>query len=308
MPSGRFEFYQLRCFVAVAEERNFRRAALRMNMTQPPLSRQIRQLEEALGVALFDRNNRSVQLTSAGESFLLSATELLERAEMAMLRARHAQRGEAGDVELAFVPSAGLLFIPQILRLAATRLPGVKIRPGEMMGYEIIEALSSGRLDFGLTRQPHRRHGLEMVRVVSEPFVLAVPADHPLAVAAAPQLSDLVDEKLVFYSADRGGHIRDMHTGLFASAGITPRIVQEVSQTHSVLALVDAGIGCALVPASAQAMKMENLTYRQIDLPPQFRSELFLAYGKKRRGTVHEAVTAVVVAALAVHNEYGGTA
>lgn len=302
MASGHFEFQQLRCFVAVAEELNFRRAAERLNMTQPPLSRQIRLLEHGIGLTLFDRTNRSVRLTSAGESFFASATELLERAEYAVLTARQAQRGEIGTVEMGFVPSAALEFIPRAVVAMRERLPGVTFSPTEMMSYEINEALLSGRLDCGLSRRPGGGD-LDSQRVVCEGFVLALPADHPLAAAETPTLADLDGLSFVGYSADRGGYLREVHRRLFATAGIAPRIHQEVSQTHTVLALVNRGVGAALVPASARAIQMRNLVFRDIDLPPRFSSDLYLSFGPKRRSLLHQRVKEVILDALA---EFGG--
>ncbi len=295
-----FEFFQLRCFVAVAEELNFRRAAERLNMTQPPLSRQIRLLEDRVGVKLFDRTNRRVRLTSAGEDFFANAIDILQRAEHAVLTARQAERGEIGSVAMGFVPSASLEFIPRIVGAIAAALPDVTFSPTEMMSYEIVEALRSGRLDIGLTRMAGRGDEITCRRAVSEPFVLAVPADHPLARQAEVTASDLDGAPFVAYSADRGGYLREVQSGLFASLGIAPRTMQEVSQTHSVLALVNRGIGVALVPASACAMRMDNLAYRPIDLPSRFRSDLYLAFGPKRRSSaIHQRVTTVILDELA---------
>jgi DNA-binding transcriptional LysR family regulator len=294
-----FELFQLRCFVAVAEELNFRRAAERLNMTQPPLSRQIRLLEDRVGVTLFERTNRRVRLTSAGEDFFANAVEILQRAEHAVLTARQAERGEIGTVAMGFVPSAALEFIPRIVGALATHLPGVTFTPTEMMSYEIVEALRSGRLDLGLTRMPGRGDEIVCRRVVSEPFVLAAPRDNALATQETVTIADLHDAPFVAYSAERGGYLREVHTGLFAAAGVAPRTIQEVSQTHTILALVNQGIGVALVPASSSALRMANLTYRQIELPAQFCSNLYLAFGPKRStSALHQRVTAAILEEL----------
>ena len=282
MARSGFEFHQLRCFVAVAEELNFRRAAERLNMTQPPLSRQIQLLEHAVGEALFERSNRAVRLTSAGESFLASAGDILQRAEHAAMMARQAARGEAGDVALGFVPSAAIDFVPRLVSEVRRTLPHVTVKPTEMMSYEINQALLSGRLDLGLTRTARRHAEIESTQMVNEPFVLAVPADHPLAQKAQPVLRDLDEMPFVGYSADRGGFLREMLGAVFASEGVTPQIVLEVSQTISVLALVNRGLGLALVPKSAQTVRMANLAYRDIDTPDQLRSTLYLTAGPKR--------------------------
>lgn len=299
MAGGKFELHQLRCFIAVAEELNFRRAAERLNMTQPPLSRQIRLLEEGTRLRLFDRSNRAVRLTPAGESLLVSAVDLLQRAEHAVLTARQAERGETGTVEMGFVPSAALEFLPRIVAALSATLPGVTFRPSEMMSYEILESLLSGRLDFGLTRMARNDLGIETQHVVSDSFVLVVPRGHPLASAESPSLSDLDGADYVGYSEERGGYLRVVTQRLFAVSGIAPRIVQEVSQSHSVLALVNGGIGVALVPSSSQIMHMDNLVFRQIDIPEGFASDLYLASGPRRRSPLHDKVREVIVRALA---------
>lgn len=299
MAKAGFELYQLRCFVAVAEELNFRRAAERLNMTQPPLSRQIQLLEHAIGETLLERTNRAVRLTPAGESFLASAGDLLQRAQHATLMARQSARGAAGDVALGFVPSAGIEFVPRVVGAVRQALPGVTFTPAEMMSYEINESLLSGRLDMGLTRTARRHAEIENTLVVNEPFVLAVPADHPLANVPTPRLRDIDGEPFIGYSADRGGFLRELHIAIFSGEGIEPDTVLEVSQTMSVLALVNHGLGVALVPQSARAVRMANLTYREIDTPGRFRSTLYLTAGPKRRDLpLYRRVREIVVEAL----------
>lgn len=303
MARDRFELYQLRCFVAVAEELNFRRAAERLNMTQPPLSRQIKLLEDGIGLTLFERSNRSVRLTSAGESFFSSATDILQRAEHAILMARQAERGELGSVAFGFVPSAALDFMPRIVEAIEERLPGVTLTPIEMMSYEIIEEQRSGRLDLGLTRMERPNPEIQRVRAVSEPFIMAIPGTHPLSRAENPTISDMDGEPLVSYSAERGGFLRETQRALFASFGVAPRIVREVSQSHAVLALVNRGAGLALVPSSARVLQMENVVYREVDLPRQFRSDLFLVYGRSRPSVLKDRVRELVLEVLAPFNQ-----
>ena len=157
-----FELQHLRAFVAVAEELNFRRAAVRLNMTQPPLSRQIGLLEHAVGARLLDRTNRSVRLTAAGRRFLSDAVEILTRAESAALFARQAARGESGTIILGFVPSAAIEVIPRIIARLRADMPGVQLTLREMMTFELIEGLLAGSLEIGLLRLPHRNTGLPL--------------------------------------------------------------------------------------------------------------------------------------------------
>jgi len=299
LASGKFEYHQLRCFVSVAEELNFRRAAERMNMTQPPLSRQIKLLEHGIGLTLLERSNKQVRLTSAGENFYDSAIEMLQRAEQSVLKARQAERGETGSIELGFVPSAALDFIPRIFIAMNQHLPGVKLIATEMMSYEIVEAQASGRLDLGLTRMEVPRSGIQRVKAVSEGFVLAVPAEHRLARAETPTMADLDGERFIGYSTDRGGFLRETHQSLFALAEVNPNIVLEFSQTHTVLAMVNRGLGVALVPGSSRVLQMANVCFRDIELPRRFRSDLYLVYRSTRRTKVQEKVRVLIMNTLA---------
>jgi len=295
---GAFEFFQLRCFVAVATELNFRRAAARMNMTQPPLSRQIKLLEHGVGVTLLDRDQSGVRLTPAGQTFLAAATELLQRAEAALLSARQAARGEAGAVVIGFVPSAAIEFIPRMVVALKAQLPDVSFTVTELMSYEIVEGLLSGQLDLGLTRANSTRGGIESVRVVNEPFVLAMPADHPLENGRDLTLADLDGVEMVGYSADRGGVLRDILKKAYTAAEVNPVIIQEVSQTHAVLSLVNGGLGAALVPRSAQGVHMANMVFAQIEMSDRYRSMLYLNSGPDRDSALDRRVREIVIDAL----------
>jgi DNA-binding transcriptional LysR family regulator len=302
MATGRFDFHQLRCFIAVAEELSFRRAAERMNTTQPTLSRQIQELEHSVGLTLFTRTNRSVRLTLAGQSFLRSATDLLERSEAAVLTARQAERGEVGAIALGFVPYAGLAFVPKIVEAINNALPNVTFEPTEMMGYEIMEALVSGRLDLGLSRATREAEGIENLRIVSEAFVLAIPRSHPFASRPKVDLKDLDRSPFIGYSIERGPYLQNVQFGLFASANIVPRVVQSVSQTTTILGLVNQGIAPALVPSLSRVVQMDNVVYRDIETPSRFHSTLYLSFARHRLTTLHRRVIDVIVQVLAPFN------
>lgn len=293
-----FEFFQLRCFVTVAEELNFTRAAQRLNMTQPPLSRQIRMLEEGLGLSLLDRNRRTVRLTAAGAMFRSAAIDLLERAEQAILTARQAERGEVGTITLGFVPSAALEFVPRIVTALKRELPEVRFTPIEMMSYEVAEALLSGGLDLGLTRTIGVSEEIESTRVVREPFVLALPKGHALDQPGPAKADVLNGLDFIGYSSERGGYLREIQSAIFGSAGVQPNLVQEVSQTQTLVSLVNAGLGVALVPKSAMAMQMDQLVYRKIDLPDQFNSNIYLNAARNRSSPLSLKVQRTVMDAL----------
>lgn len=303
MAQGLFEFSHLRCFVAVAEELSFRRAADRMNMTQPPLSRQIKLLEERINLKLFERNTRQVKLTSAGKSFYDSAVEILPKCEQAVLKARQAERGEVGAISLGFVPSAALNFIPLIAQSLAEEFPNIALTPTEMMGYEVIEALRSGRIDFGLTRMERSRNEIERVRVVNEPFVAAIPKTHRLAGLENLSISDFDGEPYISFTADTGGFLMETMRAMFSACGISPEKKMEVSQTHSVISLVNHGLGFSIVPKSTRIMQMDNIVFREIDLPHQFRSDMYLVTRAGEDSLLNTKVKEVIIKELAIFRD-----
>lgn len=303
MAQGQFEYFQMRCFVAVAEELSFRRAADRMNMTQPPLSRQIKILEERVNLTLLERSNRHVRLTSAGESFYHSAIDIIQRSEHAVLNARQAERGETGSIAIGFVPSAAFKFMPLIAQQMAAEMPLVTLSPIEMMGYEVVEAQRSGRIDLGLTRMENPRGDIERTRVVNEPFVLAIPKAHPLAEKPKLSISDFDGEPYISFTKDRGGYLKETLSALFYACNITPDTRLEASQTHAVISLVNHGLGFAVVPRSAQVIQMRDVIYREIDLPAQFRSDMYLVSRSGHSTIVRDRVRNLIADVLSHFRE-----
>ena len=289
-----FELNQLRCFVAVAEELNFRRAARRLNMSQPPLSRQISQLEHTVGVRLFDRTNRSVRLTAAGERFIFDAIDILQRSESATLFARQAERGESGSVVMGFVPSASLALVPRVVVHLRRVLPDVSVTPREMMSFEQVEALNAGNLDIAIMRLPRKQESFTSTRIWSEPFGLAVPRDHPLASAARVDVQDLNGQPMIGYSTERGGFLQEVTSGFFSSAGITPDLRYTVSQSHTIMSLVNAGLGIGLVPRSCALICMQNTVMRDLVLPDTLRSDLYMALGPRKGNPLVNRVAAEI--------------
>lgn len=274
-----FEFVQLRCFVAVAEELHFGRAARRLNMTQPPLSRQVQMLEHAVGAVLFERTSRSVRLTPAGRAFLPEARRLLRLAEGAALTARRVARGDAGAVALGFTAGASYAFLPRLVAAAAVAMPGVDLVLREMTTADQMEALAAGRLDAGLVRLPVDRRGVALARVAREALLLAVPEGHELAAAgAAPGLRDLDRAPLVMYSPTEGRYFYDLVSGLFRAADVAPSYVQHISQVHTILALVSAGMGAALVPEAARNLRVRGVVLRELSPAPGAVAELHMVW------------------------------
>jgi DNA-binding transcriptional LysR family regulator len=258
------ELHQLRCFVAVAEELHFGRAAVRLHMTQPPLSRQVQLLERALGIQLLERNNRSVKLTVAGQGFLRDARHILGFCHQAGDAVRRLARGETGSLTLGFTAVSAYQLIPQLLAEAAERLPGLQFSLREMVSGAQLEALASQRIDLGFVRQVNEGDGLEAQLISREPLLVALPQSHPLAAKSAIAVRDLDQQPFVMYAPDEGRYFYDCIVGLFAMTGVTPRYAYHLGQTHSVVSMVKAGLGVAIVPASAQQLHSNNLVFRPL--------------------------------------------
>ncbi|MEI4485204.1 LysR family transcriptional regulator [Frigidibacter sp. MR17.14] len=275
-----FELNQLRSFVAIATEMSFRRAAETLNMTQPPLTRQIQLLERDIGVDLFDRSGRSIRLTEAGRRFLPEAQDLLRRAEAAALSARRAQSGLEGNVSLAFVPVAALGLLPVIIDTVRRALPEIDLVLKEMLTIDQAEALPAGQIDLGVMRLPRDRSRLHVARIVREPYMLALHRDHPLAERPRFALSDLHGQDFIMYAPSNGWYSYEMLNSLFLSEGVQPNYVQFLGQSITLLSLVDAGEGIALVPESSRHILFPNVVLRPIDLPAYAFSEYYLAWSR----------------------------
>jgi DNA-binding transcriptional LysR family regulator len=273
-----FELSQLRCFVAVAEELHFGRAAARLNMTQPPLSRQVQLLEHALDILLLARTSRSVQLTPAGRAFLPDARRILQLADGAGLTARRVARGEAGSIMLGCTAAASYSLLPRVVAFTTAQMPGIDLVLKEMVTAEQMEALASGGLDLGFVRHPFDRRQVDSTCILREPLLLAVPRDHVLVTGPEPAIADLDGQPFIMWSPLEARYFHDLITGLCATAGAVPRHVQYISQTHTILALVSAGLGLALVPEAARALHFEGVILRPIRSRRRAEAELHMVW------------------------------
>jgi DNA-binding transcriptional LysR family regulator len=276
--SAQFELHQIRCFVAVADTLHFGKAAARMNMTQPPLSRQIQLLEHVLGVKLLDRTSRAVKLTPAGRVFLLEARRILRLTESAALATRRIASGEAGTISLGFTAASGYSFLPQLLLQRGARAPNIDVALKEMVSSEQVESLLTGRIDIGLLRPPITRSEFRTLKVASEGLVAALPLGDPRLAEASLTLKDFDRRPLIAYAPEGARYFHDMLVELFALAGVTPVTIQSLSQIHSMLALVRAGIGAAIVPAAAQSLHFDAVQFRPIVTTPAAPVELYAAW------------------------------
>lgn len=260
-----FSLARLSCFIAVAEELHFGRAAERLHMTQPPLSRQIQQLEAELGVQLIDRTTRSVTLTPAGVAFLPDARRILQLAESAALTVKRVPAGDLGTVVVGFTAASAHAVLPRLLERTRAKLPDVKLELREMVSAAQIEGLMTGEIDLGMARPPLKRPGIVSRPLLHEQLVVALPAEHPL-VGQARQLTlnDLDGHDVVMYSPIEARYFNELLISAFTIAGAKPRYVQFVTQVHTMLVLVRSGIGIALVPASAATLHPEGVVFRSI--------------------------------------------
>lgn len=258
-----------RQFAAVAQELHFGRAAQRLHMTQPPLTQGIATLERNLGLRLFDRTQRRVQLTPAGAALLPEVLDLLARAQALPGHARAAAAGELGRLRLAFVSTVGFGLLPQWVRAFRARWPCVQLELIEATGDVQLDALARGDIDAGLLLHSPGQvpPGLAHLCVAREPLVLALPEGHALAAAHADAPLDwnaLLDEPLVLFPRRSVASLHDAIVALYHAAGHTPRVAQEAIQMQTIVNLVSAGLGVAWVPASVRQFQRPGVVYRDM--------------------------------------------
>lgn len=259
---------QLRYFVTVAEEMHFGRAAVRLHMTQPPLSQTIQALESALGTPLFCRTRRSVTLTAAGHALLPEARHLLLQAEGLPDLARRAATGESGRLSLAFVSTADYSVLPALLREFRERYPHVQIDLREATTDLQLEELTDGRIDAGLLILPlpdKLKDKLECAPILAEPLILAAPKNFkPIHGKKTVALDTLSDIPLIIFPRRIAPSFHDAILACFRDAGLTPHIGQEAIQMQTIVGLVSAGMGIALVPQSVSNLKRPGVEYRTL--------------------------------------------
>jgi len=270
---GIMELRHLRYFVAVAEELHFGRAAARLHVAQPALSRQIRSLEEEMGLRLFERDRRRVALTAAGAVFLGEARFLLGHVDDAVEAARRADRGELGSLRIGYVPAVVTTGLPEIVRGFRKRFPGVDVRLQEMNPAMQVEALLGERVDVGFVRGPIHEPALAAQTVLEEPLVAALPSGHRLGRHKRLGLAMLAGEPFVLQARSRGPGSHDHILAICRNAGFTPRVVQEGSQTD-ILSLVASGAGVAIVPASLRVIRRAGVLYRPLNERPMTRLDM----------------------------------
>jgi len=261
-----FDFRQLRYFVAVAEELSFTRAALRLHLSQPPLSQQIQSLEQDLGVRLLERTKRHVALTEPGQIFLEQARQILAKADEARSEVTAAAAGYRGQLRLAYTVSVSFHpALPQALLRYGQIAPNVRLKLSEMYTESQFAALLAGEIDIGFVRDEpvHAQdaRGLRFSVIDREPLLLALPAGHALASRSSLRLAEVSGNAFVSQPRELAATLYDRLVKLATTAGFQPTIAQHAQQLNGLLALVAAGLGLALVPASMRAVRLAGVSY-----------------------------------------------
>ncbi|MEZ2408881.1 LysR substrate-binding domain-containing protein [Bosea sp. RCC_152_1] len=275
------ELRQFRQFIAVAEELNFRRAARRLNMAQPPLTAAIKRVEEELGALLIERTNRIARLTPAGQVFLEEATRTVAQAERAITVTRRAGRGLTGTLRVTFLASAMNSVLPGLLREFRERFPEVELDLEERPSDKQVSALLEERADIGFVALPFlERRELTIEILLEDHFVLALGQDHPLADRAQIDLAALAGEKWIMFPRRHGPALYEKVHMACANAGFAPDIAMEALGTQAMVGLVGGGLGVALVPRSLCDMDRGRVVFREIAGPgTPISYELAMAYG-----------------------------
>jgi DNA-binding transcriptional LysR family regulator len=283
------ELRHLRYALAIADELHFTRAALALGIGQPPLSQQIKVLEDELGVRLFHRLTRGVELTEAGRAFMPLARASVQAAEQAALAAQRAARGELGGLTIGFTSSASFNpLVPGIIGRFRESFPGLSIALVEQTTARLLESLANSSIDVAFLRPAlGETDDLVARRLPDEDLWIALPARHRLAGEAAIDLLDLAGDPFILYPRANGRQLYDSIIAACRNAGFSPRIAQEAPQMASTVNLVAAGVGVALVPESMSQLHAQGVTYARIagDGP---KAQLVVAH--RREGAIPPAV------------------
>jgi DNA-binding transcriptional LysR family regulator len=258
---------QLQFFIAVAEELSFSRAAIKLHVAQPSLSTQIKVLEEEVGARLFERDKRHVSLTPAGRRFQQRAISVLSMADSAKSEARSTARGQLGMIALGYTAlSMFSTALPHAIRQFRRREPNVVMTLRELTSLEQLHELGERTLDVGVLRKVDvaAPKGISIVEWYRTPLVAAVPRDHPRAASDLLSLNDLKNESFIMYPRGAGTGIYWQVIDLCTAAGFRPRVVREVIESSTIIGLVAAGVGIAIVPADMNCIQFSGVVYRRI--------------------------------------------
>lgn len=272
------ELRHLKYFAVLAQELNFNRAAIRLHISQPPLTRQIHQLESELGVQLFVRLPRGLELTAAGTSLFDDARRILGMVDAAKDRAAKAGRGEIGRLDVGIFGSAIFNHIPRLLLQFRQLYPDVQISLHEQTKAEQIQALRERRLTIGFNRHVSGEHDIVVETVYLEPLLVALHSAHPLAQKAAIGIRELSGEPLILYPNNTREGFADHVVSLFHDEGLQARVVQEVKDAVTAVALVSSGFGLCVTPEAASSLRLPGVVYRPLNANPPPAIDLVCLY------------------------------
>lgn len=287
------ELRQLQYFLAVAEDLNFSRAAARLGIAQPPLSRQIRQLEQELSVELFRRTKRRVELTEVGRIFQSEASQILAQVAQGVQVAQRASRGEIGRLVVGFEGSSTYDVIPVALKVYRERFSEVDLVVYAMTTEEQIQALIENRIGIGFVVLPLNDKRLATEIILRESLILAIPESHPLVTRNEVQVRELADESFIMFQRNRGCGLYDQAISLCQDAGFSPKVIQEADEMQVILGFVAAGLGITLLSASVRQFQRPGVVYRTLQ-PSTPKVTLALAWRRDDPSTILQAFTEVV--------------
>lgn len=280
----------LRYFTTLAEELHFSKAAEKLFIAQPPLSRQIKQLEDELGVKLFNRNKRNVALTPAGNYLKTQTNNLFYQIDNIKEQIKSIGEGTKGQLKIGYVGAAMHSILPSILQDMKQKFPEIKIYLHELDSEEQRKALLSGQIDVGFVRSAVINDKLLSVQVVEEPFALILPQKHPLALKRNLNLRDLAEDPFISFSKECGLNIFENIQSLCHKAGFTPKISHETSQINTVIRLVESDLGYSIVPLSAA--EAYKTSVKVIDLKKfHERAVLYLLFTKQSCKFIHNLIS-----------------
>ena len=251
-------------FITVATELHFGRAAEKLHIAQPPLSKQIQDLEAELGFELFNRTKRSIALTPAGQAFLVEVNQIFQQLDRAIDIGRKTSRGELGQISIGFVGSATYNILPVMLQRFRDRYPHVQIELHELTTDRQLSWLREGRIDIGLIRPPINSLGFASQIIFRESFVVVLPIDHHLARLAKIELRLLATEPFILFPRQLAPGLYDPIIAICQSAGFSPQVVQECIQMQTIVSLVSANMGVSILPESIQEAQRQGVVYKPI--------------------------------------------
>lgn len=274
------DFRHIQQFIVLAETLNFRRAAEKLHMAQPPLSVSIRKLEQELGVTLFDRGKEGVKLTKSGEAALEEAQKALFHANQFKLAAQAASTGVGGRLRIGFVGSATHEVLPKLIARFRRAFAGIELDLREATSIRIMDELEQEQMDVGVVRIPVASgSGIRLTTLQTETFVLAVARSHPLADQSSVKLKDLAEEEFILYAGSDAPGLRMAALHACQLRGFMPKVVQEAIQVQTVLSLVEANMGIALVPSISKRFVSRSVVYKTlIDFPASASIGISLAW------------------------------